>query len=139
AGEGAAQAIGDDERSVEVAPDPTGHLPTVVADLVLADLLVEHDPAWVLARPQRPAVLDPTVELADGALLSPAEVAAGDLASVRVAQLHLKVWSRETQSLQQHAAAALTHALAPPVGEGDDASGAADAGYRSEAIEAVGQ
>ena len=98
-------------------PRPPHHLPALVTNGVLAQLLGVHDLADVLARFEEAAVLDLAVELPDGALARPAEVRVGR----RPAEPDrpLQRGSGQPRKSDRDAAARLAHALAAAVGEGD--------------------
>ena len=75
--EGCPDPIGQLVGLLEIRPRPTDHLPAEVSESVLAHLLPEDDVARILLATQF-AVLDLAVELAEGAMLLPAEVGTSD-------------------------------------------------------------
>ncbi len=103
-------------------PHPAGHAEFGSADAVLAHLLGEHDVTRRLPRPQETAVLDLTVELADGAKVRPAEVGAADEVAGPVGDLPLEHRPGQARPHDRHPAARLADALGTRIGERDRAS-----------------
>src|SRR6476619_6851287 len=66
-------------RCIEVRPDEPDDRPAgqQLTDQVLAALLPEHGVTGLLTGAQQPAVLDPSVELTDEAVLAPDQVGGG--------------------------------------------------------------
>lgn len=88
--EGCPDPIGQLVGLLEIRPRPTDHLPAEVSESVLAHLLPEDDVARILLATQF-AVLDLAVELAEGAMLLPAEVGTSDHGARVVAYDELQV------------------------------------------------
>jgi hypothetical protein len=95
----------------------------LVADRVLAPLLLEHGIPAVLVGTEQAAVLDPAIELPDDPLFLPGEVRPRQEFAAGRPDLELQCRWSEPQFVQDDAAPALTDALAPAVGEPDDAGG----------------
>ena len=90
-------------EAVELLPDLPDHPEAGVADGVLPNLLGEDDVARLLPGSQEPPLLDPAVELADGASLRPGEV--GAAGRVKGRDLPLQDRGRHLEPSHQHTAA----------------------------------
>lgn len=115
-----AEAITDPDGGVcevpKIGPGPAHDLPASRADGVLAQLLLEDRIARILAGPQQAAVLDLSVELADRAMLGPAEVRVRNAA--RKADGELQNGAGKAGTSDGDPAARLPHAFGSPVRKG---------------------
>ena len=127
------QTGGRGVERAQLRPDPAHDLQTLVTYRVLTNLLLEHRVARVLTRTQAPAVLDPPVELGDGPVLLPAEVAPEPARAV------LQGGRGQPGPADRDPAARLPRALGPGVGERDDAAGVAVAGAVCAPLDGVRQ
>src|SRR3954471_21451327 len=122
---------------LEIGPGPPGDAPILVADGVLTPLLRDGGLPGILAGRQQPAVLDQAVELADGAVLRPPEVAVVD-AEPR-GDRHLQHRRGQPQPAHADTAARLAGTPAPRVGERDDPAGSCRAGPTGGAFQRISQ
>jgi len=113
------QTGGRGVERAQLRPDPAHDLQTLVTYRVLTNLLLEHRVARILARPQAAAVLDFPVELGDGRVLLPPEVAPEPV------HAGLQRGRGQPGPTDRDAAAGLARALGAAVSERDDAAGVA--------------
>ena len=97
----------------------------LVADPVLAHLLVKDHVRYRLARLEQPPVLHLPVELAHHPLLAPEEVHSGDDLPIRPQDVLLELGGRQSVQVHPHPAHGLADALAGRVQEADGPTGGA--------------
>src|SRR6478672_8961773 len=105
------QTVADHLRAIQVLPGPAHDLPATVSERILAELLAIDGVFTCLALSQQPAVLDLAVELAEGPLLLPPEIAAGHQRTAFVVHRELDLRSRDPLLDEAHSANRLTGAL----------------------------
>ena len=107
-------------RDVEVPPDVPNHQPSRhLAEPVLTRLLADDDVAYRIAFLEKPAILDPAVELPEQPVVGPREIRDADQIAVLVEDLELKLRLRKVLGPHQVATEALTDRLCSGSGEAE--------------------